>query len=200
MSERTCPNCEENGKAVEKKISIRVGKESFSTRTLVCKRCGRYEMTSKILKEMDAWGRGLTKNIVEPQPVLNEAAHRLAERLAAEYGMKRVPLLRVLTAFYLTRVVGRDDFHELKTYCESRPPSGPLVLGTRSKVSVPIRYVMFRSLQTFSEVWKVSHAKAIEEAVTFGLTVLSCEEERLATVRAVADNLRQYIADVAQTA
>jgi hypothetical protein len=200
MSKRFCPHCETNERVVEKKISITVGSESFSTKTVVCKKCGRYEMTPKILKEMDEWGRGLTKNIIEPQPIFSEATHRFAEEMATQYGLKRVPLFRVLTAFYLNRVVNREDFQELKKFCEAHAPRKLLGEGVRSKVSVPIRYLMYRKLQTFSEVWDVSHAKAIEEAVLFGLTVLSSKEENFDKLKTIAESLQQYIADVAQAA
>ncbi|MBI2606838.1 MAG: hypothetical protein HYW49_12235 [Deltaproteobacteria bacterium] len=200
MTKRFCPHCEDDKNVVERKVSIPVGAESFSTRTLVCKECGHYALTSEIRREMDEWGRSLTKNIIEPQPIFSEAAHRFAEEMAARHGIKRVPLFRVLTAFYLNRVVNRDDFQELKKFCESHASRKLLEEGTRSKVSVPIRYLMYRKLQTFSEVWKVPHAKAIEEAVLFGLTVLSCKGENFDRLKTIAESLQQYIADVAQAA
>ena len=200
MTKHFCPHCETTENVVEKKISIPVGSESFSTKTMVCKKCGRYEMTPKIRKEMDEWGRALTKNIVEPQPIFSEATHRFTEEMAAQYGLKRVPLFRVLTAFYLNRVVNRDDFQELKRFCDAHAPRRLLDEGARSKVSVPIRYLMYRKLQTFSEVWDISHAKAIEESVLFGLTVLSCKEENFEKLKGIADSLQQYLADIAQAA
>lgn len=200
MSKNYCPHCESDESVVEKKISIPVGNESFSTKTLVCKKCGRHQMTPKILREMDEWGRGLTKNIVEPQPIFSEATHRFAEEMANQYGLKRVPFFRVLTAFYLNKVVNREDFEELKKYCDSHAPRELLEKGSRSKVSVPIRYMMYRKLQTFSEVWGASHAKAIEEAVVFGLTVLSLQKDNFEKLKSIAESLQQYITDVAQAA
>ncbi len=200
MTKRFCPHCEDDTNVIEKKVSIPVGTEAFSARTHVCKKCGSYELTPKIRKEMDLWGRSLTKNVVEPQPVFSEATHRFAEEMAAQFGLKRVPFFRVLTAFYLNRVVNRDDFQELKKFCDSHAPRKLLDEGDRSKVSVPIRYLMYRKLETFSEVWTVSHAKAIEEAVLFGLTVLSCREENFEKLRVIADSLQQYISEIAQAA
>tara|TARA_Y100000590_G_scaffold409570_1_gene501864 strand:+ start:169 stop:768 length:600 start_codon:yes stop_codon:yes gene_type:complete len=199
MKNRYCPNCESNKSVVEKKISIPVGNVSFSTKTLVCKECKHYELTPKIIKEMDEWGRGLTKNIVEPQPIFNEATHQFAEEMAKQYGLKRVPFFRLLTVYYLNHVVNRKDFHEIKKFCDEHSAK-ELFEGSRSKVSVPIRYLLFRKLQTFSEVWEVTHAKAIEEAVLFGLTVLSAEKNNFDTLKQIAENLQQYIADVAQAA
>lgn len=197
---RFCPHCEDDTHVSEKKISIPVGAETFTTKTLVCKKCGRYALTPQIRKEMDEWGRKLTKNIIEPQPTFTEAAHRFAEEMATQYGLKRVPFFRVLTAFYLNRVVNRDDFEELKRYCETHASQKFLNEGSRSKVSVPIRYLMYRKLQTFSEVWNMPHAKVIEEAVLFGLTALSSKEENFEKLKAIADSLQQYIADIAQAA
>lgn len=200
MTRTFCPHCETSEHVIEKKVSIPVGNESFSTKTMVCKKCGRYELTPKIRKEMDEWGRALTKNIVEPQPIFSEATHRFAEEMATQYGLKRVPFFRVLTAFYLNRVVNRDDFQELRKFCGTHAPRKLLDEGARSKVSVPIRYLMYRKLQTFSEVWDISHAKAIEEAVLFGLTVLSSKEENFEKLKSIADSLQQYISDIAQAA
>lgn len=199
-SKRFCPNCEDDTNVVEKKVSIPVGAETFTTKTLVCKKCGRYALTPEVRREMDDWGRKLTKNIIEPQPIFTEAAHQFAEEMAAQYGLKRVPLFRVLAAFYLNRVVNREDFQELKRYCETHVSQKFLSEGGRLKVSVPIRYLMFRKLQTFSEVWNVPHAKVIEEAVLFGLAALSSKEENLEKLKAIADSLQQYIADIAQAA
>jgi hypothetical protein len=197
---RFCPHCEDNTHVTEKKVSIPVGGETFVTRTFVCKKCGSYALTPEVRREMDEWGRKLTKNIIEPQPVFTEAVHQFAEEMAAQHGLKRVPFFRVLTAFYLNRVVNRDDFQELKRYCETHVSQKLLGKGKRSKVSVPIRYLMYRKLQTFSEVWGVSHAKVIEEAVLFGLTALSSKEENFERLKAIADSLQQYIADIAQAA
>ncbi len=194
---RVCPNCEDETEVVEKKVSIPVGNESFTAKTLVCKKCGRYALTKEIRKEMDAWGRKLSKNIVEPQPIFTEAVHQFAEEMAAQYGMKRVPFFRVLTTFYLNHVVNRKDFQELKSYLETHVSRKFLNEGSRSKVSVPIRYLMYRRLQTFSEVWDASHAKAIEEAVLFGLAVLSSQEKNFEKLKAIAESLQQYITDVA---
>ncbi len=200
IEKRTCPVCEEETEIVEKKISIPFGNESFTTKTLVCKRCGRYALTREIRKEMEAWGRKLSKNIVEPQPIFTEAAHQFAEELATQYGMKRVPFFRVLTTFYLNHVVNRDDFEELKTYWDTHVSHEFLSEGKRSKVSVPIRYLMYRRLQVFCQVWKTSHPKAIEEAVLFGLAVLSSQKENFERLKTIAESLKQYITDVAQAA
>jgi hypothetical protein len=197
---RFCPYCEEEKQVVEKKISIPVGNETFSVKTSVCKKCGRYALTPEIRKKMDQWGKSLTKNIIEPQPVFSEAVHRFAEGMAGKHGLKRVPFFRVLTAFYLNRIVGREDFPELKKFCLEHASKKLLAEGARSKVSVPIRYLMFRKIQTFSEVWEIPAAKAIEEAVIFGLTVLSQETENFEKLKKISESLQDYIADFAQAA
>lgn len=200
INHRVCPHCEEDTAVVEKRVSIPVGVEAFTTKTLVCKKCGLYALTPEVRREMDDWGRRFTKNIIEPQPIFAEAVHQFAEKMATQYGLKRVPFFRVLTAFYLNRVVNRKDFQELKNYCETHVSKKFLSEGDRSKVSVPIRYLMYRKLQTFSEVWGIPHAKVIEEAVLFGLTVLSSEKENFEKLKAISESLRQYIADIAQAA
>lgn len=197
---RFCPRCEDGSRAVEKKVSIPVGAETFTVRTLVCKKCGFYALTPRVRREMDDWGRKLTKNMIEPQPVFTEATHLFAEEMATQYGLKRVPLFRVLTAFYLNHVVNREDFQELKRYCETHVSQRFLSEGRRSKVSMPIRYLLFRRLQTFSEVWDIPHAKVIEEAVLFGLAALSSDKDNLQKLQTIAGSLQQYIEDIAQAA
>lgn len=100
ISHRVCPYCEKDTQVVEKRVSIPMGVEAFVTKTLVCKKCRRYALTPEVRREMDNWGRRLTKNIIEPQPSFAEAVHQFAEQMAAQYGLKRVPFFRVLTAFY----------------------------------------------------------------------------------------------------
>ncbi|MEK6706641.1 MAG: hypothetical protein AABZ06_12725 [Bdellovibrionota bacterium] len=197
---RFFPHCGDGINIMEKRISIPVGIESFMARTMVCKKCGCYALTPEVRHAMDEWGRKFTKNIIEPQPVFTETAHQFAEKMSMQYGLKRVPFFRVLTAFYLSRIVNRDDFLELKNYYETHVSKRFLNEGARSKVSVPIRYLMYRKLQTFSEVWKIPHSKVIEEAVLFGLTVLSSEKENFKKLKTISESLHQYIADVAQAA
>lgn len=197
---RFCPHCESDENVALKKVTIPIGKEDFSTKTFVCKACGRYALTPEIRREMDDWGKKLAKNVVEPQPAFTETVHHFAEEMGSVYGMKRVPFFRTLTAFYLYRMVSRPDFAELKEFCAKHPSRELLAEGRSSKVSVPIRYLLYRKLETFSEVWKVPHAKAIEEAVLFGLTVLSSNAENLETLKAISENLKQYLLDVSVAA
>ena len=108
--------------------------------------------------------------------------------------------MRVLTAFYLNHVVNREDFQELKEYCEKHASKKLLDGGRKSKISVPIRYLMYRKLQTFSEVWNVPHSKAIEEAVLFGLTVLSSESDNFEKLKVISKSLQEYITEIAEAA
>lgn len=195
-----CPNCEREVDLVHKKVEIPIGTEVFCTKMLVCCKCGSYEITPEVRKKMDEWGRKLTKNIIEPQPLFSEAVHQFAEEMAAHYGLKRVPFYRALTAFYLNRIVNREDFTELKRFCENSSALEFLNKGERSKVSIPIRFLLFRKLQIFGQVWNVTPAKAIEEAVLFGLVVLSSKEENFKKLKAIAQNLQQFIQEVAQAA
>lgn len=197
---RFCPFCEDDRKVVEKKVSIPVGSEAFVTKLFACEKCGRYALTPEIRDKMDEWGRKLTKNIIEPQPIFSEAVHKYAEELAMQYGLKRVAFFRVLTAFYLSRIVNRDDFEEIKQFCANHVSRKLMEEGKRSKISVPIRYLMYRKLQVFSDVWNIPHAKVIEEAVVFGLTVLSCKEDNFEKLKTIVDSLQQYINDIAQAA
>lgn len=199
-AKRFCPHCETDMNVAMKKVSIPIGAEIFSTKLLVCSKCGSYELTPEVRKEMNVWGQKLTKNIIEPQPIFCEAVHQFAEEMAAQYGLKRVPFYRLLTAFYLNRIVNRKDFEELKQQCESNPALEFLKEGKRSKISVPIRYLLYRKLSTFCEVWNVPPAKAIEEAVLFGLVVLTSKEENFNKLKATAESLEQYILEIAQAA
>ncbi len=199
-TKRFCPHCENEVSLIMKKISLPVGAEFFTSKILVCKTCGRYELTPRIRKEMNEWGKKLTKNIIEPQPIFCEAVHQFAEVMAAQNGLKRIPFFKALTAFYLNRIVNREDFTELKRFCENSSALEFLNKGERSKVSIPIRFLLFRKLQIFGQVWDVTPAKAIEEAVLFGLVVLSSKEENFKKLKAIAQNLQQFIQEIAQAA
>ena len=155
---------------------------------------------SKSVELHNEWGNGRTKNIVESQPIFHEATHQFVEKMALHFSMKKVPFMKALTVFYINHVVNRTDFNVLKEYFEVHDSKRHLNEGAKSKETVPIRYRMFRKLQTFGEVWSVSHAKAIEEAVLFGLMVLAADDEHFETLKAVSQNLKQYIEDFAEAA
>lgn len=195
-----CPNCEREVDLVNKKVEIPIGSEVFSTKMLVCYKCGSYELTPEVRKKMDEWGRKLTKNIIEPQPLFSEAVHQFAEEMAAHYGLKRVPFFRALTAFYLNRIVNRKDFEELKKFCDSNIAKELLNKGGQSKVSIPIRYLLFKKLQIFSKVWKIPPSKAIEESVLFGLVILSSKKGNFKKLKSIVDSLQQFIFEIAQAA
>lgn len=195
-----CPVCETVNAIAEKTVSIAVGNEKFKTKTLVCKKCGHFALTPEIRREMDEWGRGLTKNIVEPQPIFSEATQRFAVEMASQYGLKKVPLYRLLTVFYLNHVMDRGDFNQIKNYMDSHESMEFLLEGKKTKVSVPIRYLMFKKLQAFSEVLNMTHAKLIEEAVIFGLVLLANKNSNFEVLKNIAADLQQYIEDLAQAA
>lgn len=195
-----CPNCETDSTVSIEKISIPVGKETFSTKTAVCKKCKHYALTPQVRREMDEWGKSMIKNIIEPQPTFHEASHQFIEKMAAHFSMKKVPFIKALTVFYINHIVNRTDFDVVRKYFETHHSEKHLSEGTKSKETVPIRYLMFRKLQTFSEVRNVSHAKAIEEAVLFGLMVLATNDEHFETLKTISQNLKQYIEDFAEAA
>ena len=197
---RFCLNCEKNTGIAEKKISIPIGNESFRVVTEVCPQCGYYALTPKILREMDEWGMSLKKNIVEPQPFFTKAAHDFAEEIASQYGLKKVPLIRALTTYYLNHIVNRKDFQDIKKYCDHHEAKRLLEKDKKSKVSVPIRYLMYKKLQSFCEVWEIPHAKALEEATLFGLVLLTHEGKNFEKLKNIAASLEQYIAEFAQAA
>ncbi len=177
-----------------------MGKEIFTTKTAVCIKCKHYALTPKVRREIDEWGKRMIKNIVEPQPTFHEASHQFIEKKAAHFSMKKVPFIKALAFYYFNHIVNRADFPELKKYFASHHSEKHLSKGNKSKETVPIRYLMYRKLQTFSEVHNVSHAKAIEEAVLFGLMVLATDNDHFETLKTIAQNLKQYIEDFAEAA
>lgn len=195
-----CPRCEKNSSVVEKRISIKIGKATFSTKAPVCEKCKSYALTPELRREMDQWGREQTRSIAEPQPVFSAAAHQFAEEMARKHGLSKVPLCRALTAFYLNKVVNRKDFQNLAGFLKTKESNELLGGGSKSKICVPVNYMLFRKLQTFSEVWKTTPAKAIEEAVIFGLSALSHEEANFKILAEIAKSLEGYIADYALVA
>ena len=198
--DQECPVCETENAIVEKTVSITVGNEKFKTKTLVCKKCGHFAITPEIRNEMDEWGRALTKNIVEPQPIFSEATQRFAVEMASQYGLKKVPFYRLLTVFYMNHVMGRADFIQIKKYMDTHDYKVFLVEGKKIKVSVPIRYLMFKKLQSFSEILNIPQAKLIEEAVIFGLVLLANKNSNFEVLKNIALDLQQYIEDLAQAA
>jgi hypothetical protein len=195
-----CPACEAEKTIVEKIVSISVGNKKFKTKTLACKKCGHFALTPEIRNEMDEWGRGLTKNIVEPQPIFSEATQRFAVEMASQYGLKKVPFYRLLTVFYMNHVMDRIDFIQIKKYMDSHDSQVFLFEGKKTKVSVPIRYLMFKKLRAFSEILNIPKAKLIEEAVIFGLVLLANKNSNFEVLKNIAEDLQQYIEDLAQAA
>lgn len=198
--DQECPVCESTSSIIEKTVSIAVGNETFKTKTLVCKKCGHFALTPELRNEMDEWGRALTKNIVEPQPVFTETTQKFATEMASQYGLKKVPFYRLLTVFYMNHVMDRTDFNQIKKYMDTHDSQVFLFKGKKTKVSVPIRYLMFKKLQSFSEILNISQAKLIEEAVVFGLVLLANKNSNFEVLKNIAQDLQQYIEDLAQAA
>jgi len=193
-----CPICKDGGKVKEKSISIPIGKETFRTKTATCEKCGHYALTPKVRKEMDAWGRELKKNVIEPQPLFTEITYAFLEERSSRFGIKKVPLIKVMTSFYLNRIVGRHDFDRLKNSIEKQESYALMTKGKKLKVSVPIHFLTFRKLEVFRETWDTTHAKAIEEAVLFCATVLTYRDtERL---REIARRFEEFVEDYALAA
>lgn len=200
MGKNACPVCESASGVKEKGVSIKIGKEQFKTRTLVCADCGHYALTKEVRAQMDQWGRQLRKAIVEPQPLFSETAYEYLEELAQKYGLKKVPLIKAMLSFYLNRVVDRSDFSEIKNILEKKGKEAFDLIrkGKRSKMSVPVQYMTFRKLEIFSDVWDVTHARAIEEAVEFGIALLTYRDIR--GLREIARRFEEFIEDYAAAA
>lgn len=195
---KTCPICTDTANVKEKTVTIPVGREKFRTKTDVCEECGYYALTPKVRKEMEAWGRELKKNVIEPQPLFTEVAHAFLEETASKFGIKKVPLIKVMTSFYLNRIVGRDDFETLKHSIQKQECHGLMTKGKKLKVSVPIHFLTFRKLELFSHAWEVTHAKAIEEAVLFCSAVLSYPDT--SRLKEIAKRFEEFVEDYALAA
>ena len=200
MKNKDCPHCEAKGTVSEQEISIPVGKETFKTNTYRCKKCDHYALTPKIRKEMDAWGNALGKNVVEPQPIFTQVQHEYADRLAAQFGITRGPFMKALVVYYLNHLVNQPNYSEIRALCEKHKSKDLMKDGEKSKISVPIKYQLYKKLQTYSEVWDVPVAKAIEEAVIVGLTIFSTNNENYKILQDVAADLKRYIVDYAMAA
>lgn len=193
-----CPECENNGDVKEKAINIQVGRETFHTKTLVCEKCGHYALTPKVRKAMESWGQKLKKNVVEPQPLFTETTHQFLEETASKFGIKKIPLIKVMISFYLNRVVGRADFDSLKLAVEKQEGFSLMTKGKKIKLSVPIHYLTFKKLEVFCQSWDIAYAKAIEEAVLFCSTALTYRD--IARLREIAKRFEEFIEDYALAA
>lgn len=193
-----CPICENGGSVKEKTISIPIGRETFRTKTNSCEKCGHYALTPKVRREMEVWGRELKKNVIEPQPLFTETTHAFLEETASRFGIKKVPLIKVMTSFYLNRIVGSNDFERLSKAIKKQESYELMGRGKKLKVSVPIHYLTFKKLEVFRETWNTTYAKAIEEAVFFCSTVLTYHDtERL---REIAQRFEEFVEDYALAA
>ena len=193
-----CPICKDSGKVKEESVAIPIGKEIFRTRTMVCKKCGHYALTPKVRKAMDLWGRNLKKNVIEPQPIFTETTHAFLEETASRFGINKVPLIKVMTSFYLNRIVGNVEFNGLYAFIEKQESYTLMTKGKKIKISVPIHYLTYKKLEVFREVCNATHAKAIEEAVLFCATVLTYRDTQ--RLREIAKRFEEFIEDYALAA
>jgi hypothetical protein len=182
----------------EKSISIPIGREKFRTKTDVCEKCGHYALTPTLRQKMEAWGRSLRKNVIEPQPLFTETTHALLEETASKFGIKKVPLIKAMISFYLNRIVGRNDFEPLKQSVEKQEGYSLMMNGKKVKVSVPIHFLTFKKLDLFSNAWKTTHAKAIEDAVLFCSTVLTYPDT--SRLKEIAKRFEEFVEDYALAA
>jgi hypothetical protein len=103
-----------------------------------------------------------------------------------------------MTSFYLNRVTEREDFDRLKALVEKEENFELMNKGKKLKVSVPIHFLTYKKLEVFRQIWDVTHAKAIEEAVLFCSLVLNYHEtERL---REIAKRFEEFVEDYALAA
>lgn len=193
-----CPICKQGEKVREAKVSIPIGKMSFRTTTLQCKTCGHYAVTPKIRREMDSWARALKKNVIEPQPLFTEAAHVILEETASRFGIKKVPLIKLMTGFYLNHIIRSDDFDRLMQVVKKQEIYALMTQGRKLKISVPIHFLTFKKLELFRVTWNISHAKVIEEAVLFCNTVLTYHDTK--RLREIARRIKEFVEDSALAA
>jgi len=193
-----CPVCEDGGSVKNKMVNIPIGKEIFRTKMDTCGKCGHYALTPKVRKEMEAWGRSLKKNVIEPQPLFTETTHAFLEETASRFGIKKVPLIKVMTSFYLNRVVALPDFERINAIVKKQEGYGLMVKGRKIKVSVPIHFLTFKKLEVFRETWNTPYPKTIEDAVLFCATVLTYRDT--ARLREIAQRFEEFVEDYALAA
>lgn len=195
---KNCPICEDGGRVKEKMVNIPVGREKFRTKTEVCEKCDHFALTAKVRKEMEVWGKALKKNMIEPQPLFTETAHLFLEETASKFGIKKVPLIKVMTSFYLNRVVSQADYELLKESLEKQEGYLLMTQGKKLKVSVPIHFLAFKKLDLFSHTWKISHARTIEEAVLFCSTMLNYPDT--SHLKEITKRFEEFVEDYALAA
>lgn len=194
-----CHECEKNA-AVLTEVSIPIGNEIFKTKAYSCQKCKAIEMTPKIRKEMDEWGKSLKKDVISPQPFFTEATHHFLDQMASQFGMKKSPFIKALTSYYLNVAVNKPNFLSIQEKISKLPQTSLLNEGTRSKITMPINYMLYSKIKVFCDVWKTTPPKVIEEAVSYGLTLLSVEDENFEVLKKIVEELRQYITVLSQAA
>ena len=194
-----CPGCDKNT-AVLTQLSIPIGNQTFQTQAYACPKCKNVEMTPEVRKNMDEWGKSLKKDIISPQPFFSAAAHQFLEEMASQFGMNKFPFIKALTAYYLNVAVATPEISLLKEIAKKHPATALLAEGTKSKITIPINYMLYVKIKTYCDVWETTPAKVIEESVLFCLTVLSVNDNHFAKLKAIADSLRQYMVVFSQAA
>ena len=136
--------------------------------------------------------------MIEPQPLFTETAHAFLGETGSKFGIKKVPLIKVMASFYLNRIVGRDDFKMLKQTVEKQEGYGLMNQGKKYEVSVPIHFLTFKKLELFSQTWNVTHAKTIEEAVIFCSAILTFPDA--SRLKEIAKRFEEFVEDYALAA
>lgn len=194
MANKFCVVCEKNCEFTVEKISISVGREAFPTTAEVCKECESYKMTPKMRREMDQWGLGFTKSVVEYQPLLNETVDRYLEEIAARFNLQKTPLVKILLAFYLKDIVSADTFEGMKKWAQREDTHQYTQTGKREKkLGVGLNYIGYKELGLFCEVWNVAPAKAIEEAISFCVCLLE-HGKTVSRLKEIALELEAFVA------
>lgn len=190
---KPCPKCNTHTPAIKEEFSLKFGTETFNTVIHKCKHC---EHTITDLKsELDFWGKKFNRNIIEIQPSVNRNTLACLNRLSIHHSIKKAPLIRSLTVFYLNHLIVHPSFNEIR----ARALAGEFKnfeRGRKTKLCIPIRFSLYQKLYIESKTKKTTPSRILEEAIMFSLIYLESSKVH----EEMIGKLEQFLADFAEAA
>lgn len=176
-----CISCETDS-VVFGKTKIKVGRETFETEAEHCKKCNKVAITPGLQKKIDEWALQFIKSIVELQPYFTSDMHERIATLSHKYNLSKSEFMKACTAFYLLEMTKLSNFKALRT--EFLDKAKGKYKGNRDKISIPIKYQLFKKVDLYTRVWKLDYdANVFEEAIAFCVIALDDHSNHIEQIK-----------------
>jgi hypothetical protein len=174
---KLCLSCESNS-VVFGKTKIKVGRETFETEADHCITCKKVAISSKLQRQIEIWASQFTKSIVELQPYFAKAMYDKLELLANRFNLTKPEFMKICTTYYILEMTKAKNFKILRQDVLSE--SKKKFKGVRKKVSVPIKYQLFKRIRLYANMWNLEYeANVMEEAVEFCVVILDSQSAQI---------------------